>query len=135
MKSAFYMSFLVKLECSRQIFDKSWNIKFNENLFKVFPCGRTDMSKTVMVFCNVENAPENKSDLYPTVILYLSLHLYHSVTAKLNLFCRLVLLHEIVYHLDILYPNLSYILNPTKLALKCIFHNCIQILIIWHFAI
>jgi len=72
MKSAFYMSFLMKLESSRQIFEKSLNIKFNENVSngsRVFPCGRTDMSKLIVTFCNVENAPENKPDLYPTAIL------------------------------------------------------------------
>jgi len=50
------MSFLMKLEFAGQIFEKSWTTKFNENLsngIRVFPCGRTDMSKPIVAFRNV----------------------------------------------------------------------------------
>jgi len=41
----YYCQIFMKLECSRQIFEKHSNIKFNENLSigrRVVPCGHTD---------------------------------------------------------------------------------------------
>jgi hypothetical protein len=56
---------LIKCELSRQIFEKSSNIKFRENLSsgnRVVPCvqtdGRTDMTKLIVAFRNVANAPK-----------------------------------------------------------------------------
>jgi hypothetical protein len=50
----------MKLEFSRQIFEESSNIKFNQNhsiQSRVFPCGRTDMKKLIVVFRNFAKAP------------------------------------------------------------------------------
>jgi hypothetical protein len=56
---------LVKLEFSRQIFEKYSNIKFHENPScgsRVIPCGRTDgqtdMTKLMVVFRNFANSPK-----------------------------------------------------------------------------
>ena len=41
----YFCQILMKLEFSKQIFEKFWNIKFNENPSsgnRVVPCGRTD---------------------------------------------------------------------------------------------
>ena len=55
---------LIKLEFSRQIFEKYSNIKFHENPFsgsRVFPCWRTDMTKLKVTFRNFANASKNIS--------------------------------------------------------------------------
>ena len=56
---------LKKLEFSRQIFEKYWNIKFHENphsASRTVLCGRkdrrTDMTKLIVAFHNVTNAPK-----------------------------------------------------------------------------
>ena len=52
----------MKLEFSRQIFEKSSNIKFNENLSsgkQAAPSGRTHMTKLIVTFCNFVNMPKN----------------------------------------------------------------------------
>ena len=52
----------MKLEFSRQIFEKYSNIKFHENLTsgsRVVPRGRTDMTKFMVAFPNSANAPKN----------------------------------------------------------------------------
>jgi len=63
----FLFDFLMKLEFSRQIFEKSSNSKFNENPFsgsQVVPCGRTErrayMTKVIVAFPNFANAPKNR---------------------------------------------------------------------------
>jgi len=62
MKSALYScTILMKLEFSRQIFEKSTNIKFHQNLssgISVVPCGRTDMTKLIAAFCHFSNTPK-----------------------------------------------------------------------------
>jgi hypothetical protein len=53
---------LMKLEFSRQVFEKQTNIKFYENPSsgrRVVPCGRTDMTKIIAAFRNFANAPKN----------------------------------------------------------------------------
>jgi len=61
----------MKLELSRQIFEKSSNIKFHENTSsgnRVVPCGRTDMTKLTVAFRNYANVPKmaNRSSFpYP----------------------------------------------------------------------
>ena len=57
----------MKLEFSRQIFEKYSNIKFHENPSsgsRVIPSGRTDMTKLTVAFCNFANAPENSTSFY-----------------------------------------------------------------------
>jgi hypothetical protein len=52
---------LMKLDFSRQIFEKSSNIKFQENPScgnRVVPCGRTDMTKLTVAFSNFANVPK-----------------------------------------------------------------------------
>jgi hypothetical protein len=52
----------IKLEFSWQIFEKSSNIKFNENPFsgsRVVPYRRINMMKLTVIFLNVSNAPKN----------------------------------------------------------------------------
>jgi hypothetical protein len=52
----------MKLEFSRQMFEKSSRIKFYKNLSsgsRVIPCGRTDITKPVVAFRNFANAPKN----------------------------------------------------------------------------
>ena len=52
----------MKLEFSRQIFEKYPNIKFHENPSsgsRVFPCGRTDMTNPIVAFRKFANAPHN----------------------------------------------------------------------------
>jgi hypothetical protein len=54
----------MKLEFSRQIFEKSWNIKFHQNPSsgsRVVACGQTYMTKLIVAFRNLANAPNNKS--------------------------------------------------------------------------
>ena len=51
----------MKLVTSRQIFEKSSNIKFHENPSsesRVVPCGPTDMTKLIVAFRNFVNAPK-----------------------------------------------------------------------------
>jgi len=51
----------VKLEFSRQIFEKYSNIKFYENPSigsRVVSCGQTDMTKLVVAFLNFANWPK-----------------------------------------------------------------------------
>ena len=56
----------MKLEFSRQIFEKSSNIKFRENpsiwelRCSILTDRRTDMTKLVVPFRNFANAPKNK---------------------------------------------------------------------------
>ena len=55
----------MKLEFSRQIFEKYSNIKFHENPFigsRVVPCGRTDITKLIVAFRNFTNAPKKRSE-------------------------------------------------------------------------
>jgi hypothetical protein len=52
----------MKVVFSRQIFEKVSNIKFHQNSFsgsRVIPCGRTDITKLIVVFRNFVNAPRN----------------------------------------------------------------------------
>jgi hypothetical protein len=52
---------LMKLTCSRQIFEKYSNNKFHKNPFsgsQVFPCGRTDKTKLIAAFRNFANTPK-----------------------------------------------------------------------------
>jgi hypothetical protein len=52
----------MKLEFSRQIFEKSAKIKFHENPSsgsRVVACGRIDISKPIDALRNFENAPTN----------------------------------------------------------------------------
>jgi hypothetical protein len=73
---------LMKIEISRQIFEKSSNIIFPENPFReirVVPCGRTEkwinLTKLLDAFRNFANAPnETFTTLLITTILY-KLHL------------------------------------------------------------
>jgi len=62
----YFCSILMKLAFSRQRFEKSSNIKFHENSSSgtpVVPCGRTvrrtDMTKLIVAFLTVVNAPTN----------------------------------------------------------------------------
>jgi hypothetical protein len=51
----------MKREFSRQIFKKSTNIKFHENLpngSHVVPCGQTDITKLTVAFSNFARAPK-----------------------------------------------------------------------------
>jgi len=56
----------MKLEFSRQIFEKYSNTKFHENPSsgsRVVPCGQTDgltdMTKLIVAICNCEEEPKN----------------------------------------------------------------------------
>jgi hypothetical protein len=52
----------MKLEFSRQIFEKCSNIKFNKNPStgrEVVPFGRTDITNLIVVFRNFADAPKN----------------------------------------------------------------------------
>jgi hypothetical protein len=54
---------IIKLEYSRQPFDKSTNIKFHKNPSngsRVVPCGRADTTKLLVAFRNFANAPKKK---------------------------------------------------------------------------
>ena len=62
VKCRYYFQISMKLEFSRQIFEKSSNIKFHENPSsgsRVVPCRRTDMTKLIVAFRNFANAPKN----------------------------------------------------------------------------
>ena len=55
-------SILMKLEFSRQIFEKPSNIKLHKTPSsgsRVYPCGRTDMTKLIVAFRKLSNAPKN----------------------------------------------------------------------------
>jgi hypothetical protein len=52
----------MKLVFSRQIYEKSYNIKFHENPSSgsgVVPCGRTEKTKLIVAFRNFTKAPKN----------------------------------------------------------------------------
>jgi len=69
----------MKLESSRQIFEKYLNIKFHENPSsgsRVSPCGRTDMTKLTVTFRNFANAA-NKSPQYK-ILIQIVLQFYSS---------------------------------------------------------
>jgi hypothetical protein len=71
----------MKLYLSQQIFEKSLNIKFNQNPSigsRVVPCGRTNMKKLTVAFCNFANAPKNghvcgslKSSSHSSAVAYI----------------------------------------------------------------
>ena len=51
---------------SSHVFETSSNLKFHENSSsgsRVFPCGRTDMTKLIAAFRNYANAPKNSTHL------------------------------------------------------------------------
>ena len=59
----------MKIEISRQIFEKCLHIKFNENPTRgsrVVPCGqrdgRTDITKLIVTFHNFANAPKTEEE-------------------------------------------------------------------------
>ena len=57
---------LMKFEFSRQIFEKVLNIKFYQNPCigsQFVPCGQTDMTKLIVAFLNIANAPKNAAFL------------------------------------------------------------------------
>jgi hypothetical protein len=83
VKCRYSCQILMKLEFSRRIFEKSWNIKFYENQShgsRVVPCGQTvrqaggraggradgrtdgqtDVTKLIVAFRNFANTPENE---------------------------------------------------------------------------
>ena len=52
----------MKLEFSRQIFEKSSDIKFHQNpsnASRIAACGQTDMTRLIVTFRNFANAPKN----------------------------------------------------------------------------
>jgi hypothetical protein len=54
----------MKLEFSRQSFEKYSNIKFHENLSsgcQVVPYRRPDRTKLIVAFCNFANASKNET--------------------------------------------------------------------------
>jgi len=77
---------LAKLEFFQQIFEKSSNIKFNENPSsgsRVVPCGRTDMTKLVFAFRSFSKAPVNELSCNSTpifVFIGITLHFYYEIT-------------------------------------------------------
>ena len=63
----YFRPILMKLEFSRQFFEKHTNIKFHENTStgsRVVPCGETDrrrgLTKLIVAFRNFSNAPKNR---------------------------------------------------------------------------
>jgi len=64
VKYALLLSFLMKLDCSQQIFEKYSNIKFHENPSSgssVVPCGRTDRhDEANSRFSNPANVPQKQ---------------------------------------------------------------------------
>jgi hypothetical protein len=59
----------MKLEFSRQFFEKSKNIIFHENPSsgsRVVPCRQTDMTKLIVVFRNFANAPKTTNGIVNT---------------------------------------------------------------------
>jgi len=57
----------MNLECSREIFEKHSNIKFNENPSsgsRVVSCGQTDMMKLTVAFLNFANSPKYAYDKF-----------------------------------------------------------------------
>jgi len=60
-RSSLTCHILMKLECSRQIFEKYSNNKFHKNPFSgslVFPCERTDKTKLTAAFRSFVNTPK-----------------------------------------------------------------------------
>ena len=52
----------MKLQFPQQIFEKLSNNEFHEDPFsgsRVVPCGRTDVTKLIVAFCNFAKAPKN----------------------------------------------------------------------------
>ena len=85
---------LMKLESSRQIFETSSNVKFHENPSigsRVFPYGRTDMSKLIDAFRSSTKQPkmsENPSSVY--ILLFLSVCVISGCRRKVAENCALL---------------------------------------------
>ena len=80
----------MKLEFSRQIFEKSSNIKFHENPSsgsRVVPCGRTYMTKLIVAFRNFASALQ-KEMLYcvPLCVFSIAMCLSTATTASFATF-------------------------------------------------
>jgi hypothetical protein len=86
----------MKLEFSRQIFEKYSSIKFHENPSigsQVVPCGRTDMTKLTVAFSNFANAPKKQITSIKILLSlrglqnstkHIDAEFFHVPTAKLN---------------------------------------------------
>ena len=81
---------LLKLEFSRQIFEKYSNIRFHENpssVSCVVPCGQTDRwtdtTQTIVVFRNFANAPKI---LHSSYRLFICFECFSKQTANLFLY-------------------------------------------------
>jgi len=91
---------LIKLQFSRQLFEKYPNIKFHEHPFsvsRVFPCEQTqtdrqtDTTKLIVPFPSFHNAPKS-SVLYLTVCLR-----FHVI------FTKTYIIYELIYQLDAIF--------------------------------
>ena len=61
--TGYFCQILMKFEFSRPFFEKLLKIKFHDNPSsgnRVAPCGRTDMTKLIVAFCNFARAPEKQ---------------------------------------------------------------------------
>jgi hypothetical protein len=76
VKYPLFLAILMKLEFSQQVFEKSSNIRFNENTVngnRVVPCGRTDGRTDIIVtFRNFGKAPK-MSELFPSYLILMIL--------------------------------------------------------------
>jgi len=67
VKYPLFFSDFNELELYLRIFQRYWNTKFYETASsdsRVFPCGRTDMTKLIITFCHFAKAPKSFNYLF-----------------------------------------------------------------------
>jgi hypothetical protein len=70
-KYSLFLSDFDETEFSRQIFEKSSNIKFHENLSsgsRVVPCGQTEMTKLIVALRSFANAPKKRKGAMARIV-------------------------------------------------------------------
>ena len=112
----YYCQILMKLDFSRQIYEEYSDIKLHENLCsgrRVVPCGKTDMTKVIVVFHNYAKAPKNlQLCLHCYRILnhtVCTLHAVHIAVRNKGYALTAPLLHSLLYGFSAQYDPRSYI--------------------------
>ena len=92
----------MELEFYRQIYEKSSNIKFHQNLSSgspVVPCGQAGVTKLIVAFRNFSNATRNVQFAH---FVYISVRFLTQKVALVQGFLRVV-----KFHLSVLFNSFS----------------------------